>query len=193
MPKTLVRIHHLQMTDPAQLRPATRIHPDAEIKRAEIPSPELNRYFYTAVGGDWYWRELLNWTYDQWRDLVDRPEFETWIATVRGTPAGYYELDHQADNTVEIVHFGLLPAFIGQGLGGQLLTHALHRAWERGPERVWLHTCTLDHPLALSNYQARGLQLYRQDEKWVDLPDAPVGPWPGAQRPIAKPTPQTQE
>jgi GNAT superfamily N-acetyltransferase len=62
---------------------------------------------------------------------------------------------------VEIAYFGLLPAFIGRGLGGALLTNAIEEAWQMSPERVWVHTCTLDHPSALANYQARGMEVYK--------------------------------
>ena len=62
-------------------------------------------------------------------------------------PAGYFELEEQPPSTVELVFLGLLPDFIGQGLGGWLLTQALERAWSvSGTERVWLHTCSLDGP-----------------------------------------------
>ena len=63
---------------------------------------------------------------------------------------------------VELAYFGLLPSFIGRGVGGALLTEAIRRAWALGPQRVWLHTCTLDHPAALPNYQKRGFRIYDQ-------------------------------
>ena len=93
---------------------------------------------------------------------------------------GYAELEWQAGGDVEVVYFGILPQFIGQGLGGHLLTAAVERAWQRGAARVWLHTCTLDQPHALAHYQARGFRLYRQETKPEELPPQAVGPWPGA-------------
>lgn len=81
---------------------------------------------------------------------------------VKGAPAGYFELEFQ-DGNVEIACFGLLPRFIGLGLGGHLLTEAISRAWQMEATRVWVHTCTLDHPNALANYQARGLRIYREE------------------------------
>jgi GNAT superfamily N-acetyltransferase len=78
------------------------------------------------------------------------------------------------------VHFGLLPGFIGRGLGGELLTAATSRAWEMGAGRVWVHTCTLDHPQALPNYRARGFHVFHTEEKLEELPDEPLQPWPGA-------------
>ena len=179
---TRVIIYHLEIQDPGALRPAQRQHPDAEIRRVEIVCPEFNRFLYAAVGGEWHWHERLSWSYEQWTTYLERPQHETWVAYVRGTPAGYVELERHPSGSVEICYFGLLPQFIGHGLGGQLLTHAIRRGWEMGATRVWVHTCTLDHPSALRNYQARGLEIYREDEKMVMLPDSPPGPWPNAQR-----------
>ena len=87
---------------------------------------------------------------------------ETWVAVVDGEQAGYYELDPQAGADVEIASFGLLAPFQGAGLGGHLLTHAIRRGFELG-DRVWVHTCTLDGPFALANYEARGMTIYRVD------------------------------
>jgi GNAT superfamily N-acetyltransferase len=72
---------------------------------------------------------------------------------------------------VEIVYFGLLPSFIGQKLGGPLLTSAIQRGWQTGASRVWVHTCDLDHPHALANYQARGMRVYQVEQKLEELPE----------------------
>jgi ribosomal protein S18 acetylase RimI-like enzyme len=171
-------VTHLEMRSPDQLRPAPPT--GLEVRRAEVPSPELNRFFYTAVGGDWFWIEKLHWTYEQWRAFVDRPGFATWIALVQGTPAGYFELEQLADGAVEIAHFGLLPAFTGQGHGGHLLTLAVREAWARGATRVQLNTNERDHPRALANYQKRGFTVTHTAPADVDYPDTTPGPWPGA-------------
>jgi GNAT superfamily N-acetyltransferase len=178
--KVTVVTHHLEMTDPRALRPARHRPEGGELKQAKIPCPELNRFFYTAVGGDWYWIDRLGWTYEQWRSWVDRPELETWAAYQDGTPAGYFELEAQPGDSIEIAYFGLLPAFIGRGLGGWLLTAAIKRGWQRGAVRVWLHTCSLDHPQALANYLARGFRQFREEVEEKELPDQSPGPWPGA-------------
>jgi len=174
--------HHLEMIDPAALRPATNKVTDFEVKHARVPCPEVNRFFYTAVGGDWYWIDRLSWSYERWLAYLDRPEVQTWVGSAAGTPAGYFELEAQAGNNVEIAYFGILPQFTGQGLGGALLTAAVQRAWQMGPSRVWVHTCSLDHPSALANYLARGFRIFKEEEADLNLPGEPPGPWPGAQR-----------
>jgi len=148
--------------------------------RVSIPSPELNRYFYTAIGGDWYWIDRLKWTYAEWRRYLDRPELVTWLITVAGVPAGYFELERQAEDDVEIVYFGLLREHVGRGFGGWALSEAAERAWQLGAKRVWVHTCDLDHPGALNNYLARGFKVFKTETKEEELPEKPTGPWPGA-------------
>jgi GNAT superfamily N-acetyltransferase len=168
------------MTDPQELHPKPLLRQDVDIRRVQIPCPELNRFFYTAVGGDWYWLDRLPWTYAQWRVWVEHPTVETWMAAVAGTPAGYFELEAQPAGNVELVYFGLLPQFIGHGLGGGLLTAAIERAWQMDARRLWVHTCTLDHPSALANYCARGLRIFREETQAQEIPEQSPGPWPEA-------------
>jgi len=182
-----VTITYLEMTDRGQFRPARAASADFELKQVEVPCPELNRFLYTAVGADWLWYSRLEWDYEKWLAYLDRPDQETWVAYRRGTPAGYFELERQEGGDIELAYFGLLPTFIGQGIGGALLSEAVSRAWDMGAERVWVHTCTLDHPQALSNYEARGFRVYKTEEALEDLPDHCLEPWPGAKRPRQSP------
>ncbi|MEO5877201.1 MAG: GNAT family N-acetyltransferase [Streptosporangiaceae bacterium] len=179
---------YLEQTAPADLSPARRPQVPVEVIRAEIACPEFNRFLYTAVGGDWSWTDRLIWSYDHWQDWLSRPGTETWVAYVHGTPAGYAEFDPQPGGVVEITAFGLLPAFIGQGLGGWLLTEAASRAWDlatRWPglpptTRVWLHTASLDGANARTNYTKRGFRLYDTKVETEEVGEGPLGPWPGA-------------
>jgi len=177
---TEVTTYYLEMLQADWLKPSTLFPKGVEIVQADISCPELNRFFYTAVGGDWFWTDRLSWTYDQWSILLSRLGYETWMALVQGTPAGYFELDLQPERQVELSYFGLLPQFIGQGLGSYFLTAAIQRAWLMDTSRVWVHTCTLDHPSALVNYQRRGFQLYKVEVTFEELPERAPGPWPGA-------------
>jgi GNAT superfamily N-acetyltransferase len=185
----LVKTTYLEQRSPTEIRSARTPGDPVDVVRVELPTPEFCRFLYTTVGGDWYWRDRLPWTRDAWTDHLSRPLNETWVGWVRGTPIGYVELAgvSTSDSTeVEITSFGLLPGFLGAGLGGHLLTVGLGRAWTlagRWPDtkpvsRVWLHTCTLDGPVALANYQARGLVVYRTEEAEEDVPGSPPGSWP---------------
>ncbi len=173
--RTKITTFYLEMLSPDDLRPSTKIVEDLDIKQVKIPCPEYNRFLYSSVGKDWNWHEKLPWTEKQWDEYVNRPEQETWVGYVSGAPAGYYELEKQPGKNVEILYFGLLLKFIGQGLGGLLLTEAIRRAWATGAKRVWVHTCSLDHPAALTNYKARGFSLYKQEMGYKELPDIESG------------------
>ncbi|MFD4140015.1 GNAT family N-acetyltransferase [Streptomyces sp. NPDC058572] len=177
----------LEQTSPADLRPAAEPGDDVRIARAEVPSPEFSRFLYTAVGGDIHWTDRLAMAYAEWQEWLGRPGVETWVAYEKGTPAGYVELQAQDGGSVEIVYFGLIPAFRGRRIGGHLLSYATARAWdlaERWPQlpptkRVWLHTCSKDGPHAMDNYLRRGFTLF--DTKAAEEPEtAAPGPWPGA-------------
>ena len=148
---------YLELDDPAKLRPAgpPRLR-DVEVARVEPPDGGVSRWFYAEVGRPHNWTDHAGRSDADWQAWAD--QVETWVATVAGERAGYYELRVDGPD-VEVAYFGLLPTFQGQGLGGFLLTHALRRGFELGP-RVWLHTNTQDGPAALPNYQARGLRPF---------------------------------
>lgn len=176
--KRQITTTYLEMASESEVRPLGRQRRlDARLVRA--PCPELNRLLYVAVGRDWWWHARLQWDREQWLAWIDRPEVETWIGYASGRPAGYFELESKRTaqvNEVQLAYFGLLPSFIGQGVGAELLSAAVDRAWELRPRRVWVHTCSLDHPHALPNYVARGFKIYRSEETVVDLPDSPTRP-----------------
>jgi len=172
----LITTTYLEMLTPDALIPSRQEFPELRIEKVEMPCGDLNRFLYTAVGREWSWTDRLVWSHADWQSYAEWPEIETWMAMVRGTPAGYFELasrwsqgafepgNTNATVDVEIASFGLLPMFIGGGYGGVLLTEALYRAWQvNGTARVWVHTCTLDGPNALANYKARGFTVYRAE------------------------------
>ena len=190
--RELVTTYHLELKRPDDLTPARPARTPYELVRSTIPIPELNRFLYATVGAEWRWYMRLTWTYAQWQEYLARDEVGTWSAYVEGTPAGYFELERQPPGDVEIAYFGLLPQFIGRGMGGAFLTDAVQTAFEFGvggpsATRVWLHTCTLDHPAALGNYQSRGFRIFDTVELEEEVPDGPMDPWPGAEL-VAKPT-----
>jgi ribosomal protein S18 acetylase RimI-like enzyme len=170
---------YLEMLSPDQLLPATApATGDVRIVQATIASPEFSRYLFTGVGGHWYWMNRVDWDFAEWLAYLDRPEVETLVLYVSGTPAGYVELETHADDQIEITCFGLLPRFFGQRLGGYLLTAGIERGWSQGARRVFVHTCSLDGPRALANYRARGFQVYDEKTASLSLPASPPGPWP---------------
>jgi GNAT superfamily N-acetyltransferase len=160
---SLVTTYYLEMLSPSQLneKPLPR-----EINIVEIESNQFqfNRFLYQLVGEAWQWTDKLALSDTEWQAYVGDPKLRTWVAYSQGAIAGYFELNAESNGDTEINYFGLAPQFIGQGIGGSLLTNAITQAWQIDTtRRVWVHTCSLDHPSALANYQARGLSLYKTE------------------------------
>jgi GNAT superfamily N-acetyltransferase len=165
----------LEMRSPEDFRPKAIERDDVSVKKLEIPTPVINHFFFVHVGRPWKWYSRLSWTIADWKALVEDEITTTWIGYVKGSPFGYIEL-RQEEQSVEIAFFGLLPQFIGMGLGGFLLSQAVRLAWQLEPNRVWVHTCTLDHKYALNNYLARGFSIYKQEtvKEMVPADDDPI-------------------
>lgn len=121
------------------------------------------RYLYREVGRQYYWVDRLNWTDQQIRHYLSHPGVALWLLSYTASPAGYFELRQHDDGSVEIVYFGLLEEFQGRGFGKHLLTLAIEQGWQLGANRLWVHTCTLDHSAALPNYIKRGFKPFRQE------------------------------
>ncbi len=131
-----------------------------EMRRAERPTVSFYRYLYNTIG-----------QYDD-HDLcaiIHDPRVKIYIAYVAGVPAGYVELvvRSQGKVEVEIAYIGVIPEFVGRRLGSYLLDWAVSTAWSHKPERVWLDTCTLDHPRALALYKRAGFVPYKQQKETV--------------------------
>jgi GNAT superfamily N-acetyltransferase len=161
MAKRDMMITYLEMFDPGQLQAKRCPEPALRIAECVLRQPDLCRFMYQWVGRDWHWKERLVWSDDQWAEYMANENTRMWMAYLQGSIAGYFELNRQDEEMVEIGYFGLLPECGGRGYGGYMLTEAIRLAWDWGAKRVWVHTCTLDHKDALSNYLARGMKIYK--------------------------------
>ncbi|HEU5041100.1 MAG TPA: GNAT family N-acetyltransferase [Gemmatimonadales bacterium] len=170
MPPVSVKRTYLEMTAPEDLRPATTPDPEPRIERLDDCPPSFFRYLYTEVGRQYHWTDRLSWSDERARAHLADPAVSVWLLSSPASPAGYFELKRQEDGSVEIAYFGLLPEFTGRGWGKYLLTRAVHAAWAIGARRVWLHTCTLDHPAALPNYVSRGFRPFKEEMYTANVP-----------------------
>jgi GNAT superfamily N-acetyltransferase len=161
---------YLELVDRDALRAAPSPDPRARVERVHDCPPSFFRWLYAEVGRRYHWRDRLGWTDVEARERLSDPAVTLHLLSVAGAPAGYFELQGHGDGSVEIAYFGLLPEFLGRGLGGYLLGEAVRAAWARGASRVWLHTCTLDDPAALPNYLARGFRAFRTETYEADVP-----------------------
>jgi GNAT superfamily N-acetyltransferase len=156
---------YLELRHPADFRPAVgNDGPGLTAARVDAPTPALYRGLYRTVGEAYHWRDRWDWTDEQLRVHLARPEITLYVARGGDGVQGWYELRRvPEDGSIEIAYLGLVPAAVGRGLGKQLLSCAVRDAWALGASRVWLHTCTLDHPHALPNYKARGFTEYHTE------------------------------
>jgi ribosomal protein S18 acetylase RimI-like enzyme len=156
---------YLEMRSPEGLQPPAAPPGQPLVVAREWPCPaDRYRSLYLGVGEAHHWVDRATWTDAEIRAHVTLPGIEIWVGHVGANTAGFFELRDWPDGSTEIAYFGLLPAFIGRGLGGALLTEAVRTAWAKRPNRVWLHTSSLDHPAALANYKARGFTVTRVEE-----------------------------
>ena len=128
------------------------------------PDFQLNKFFYKQVGKKHRWLDRLNWSDEKWINYISNENLDTYIISDSENLVGFFELLNNPHlSETEISYFGLLEEYIGRGIGGYALSVAIRKSFEKDIKRVWLHTCTLDHPNALKNYKARGMTVFRKE------------------------------
>ena len=128
------------------------------------PDFQLNKFFYKQVGKKHRWIDRLSWTDEKWINFISNKNLETYVISESEDLIGFFELLYNPElKETEISYFGLLEKYIGKGIGGYALSEAIKKSFKKNIKRVWLHTCTLDHPNALKNYKARGMKVFRKE------------------------------
>jgi len=138
--------------------------------RAEAPTVSFYRYLYNTVGEPWLWWERRVLSDDELRAILDADGIEIYVLYVNGVPAGFAELDRHAQPEIDLAYFGLVPEFIGRGLGRYFLNAVVEMAWSFKPRRLTVNTCNFDHPKALAAYQRAGFTPYGQNRVAVEDP-----------------------
>lgn len=158
-----VTVYYLEMlTRPERTVPAPR--DGLTVLHARQPSVPYYRFLYDAVGKDYNWLSRRKLSDEELASVIHDPLNEVHVLHVDGSPAGFAEFDRRQKDDVELVQFGLMADFIGQGLGTWFLQWTIDKVWSYGPRRFWLHTCTLDHPAAVPTYQMSGFVQFREEK-----------------------------
>ena len=131
------------------------------IKANDKNTFDLNKFFYKQIGKKHQWTDRLVWQDKEWINYVSNKNLETYILQTKNELIGYFELIHNGSDC-EIAYFGILEEYIGKGLGGFMLSEALKSSFKKS-SRVWVHTCSLDHPNAIENYKARGMKVFKRE------------------------------
>ena len=143
----------------------SNIHPEGYLIELVKPADfQLNKFFYKNIGNKHHWVDRLIWTEKQWIEYTTNEKVKTYILKKKDDLAGYFELIiHRDKNEVEIAYLGLLEDYLNMKLGSYLLSSAIKNSFLSKPQRVWVHTCSLDHKNALINYTSRGMKIFKKE------------------------------
>ena len=126
---------------------------------------QLNKFFYKNIGKKHKWIDRLIWTEDQWIKYVSNINVKSFVLKNKTDLVGFFELIfHYEKKETEIAYFGILEEYQNKKLGSFLLSDAIKRSFEDDIDRVWLHTCSLDHKNALNNYLSRGMKIFKEEK-----------------------------
>jgi GNAT superfamily N-acetyltransferase len=159
-----VQRNYLEIKSIQDLNEVVEPNGDYSLDLLEPINFQLNKFFYKNIGKKHKWVDRLVWTEAQWIDYVSNKNIKTYIFKLKSNLAGFFELIfHSEKKEVEIAYFGLLEEFQNKKLGSYLLSQAIQKSFNSGIERVWVHTCSLDHKNALNNYIARGMKIFKTE------------------------------
>jgi GNAT superfamily N-acetyltransferase len=157
-------VTHLEMRNQPRLAPVPKPPGKYALLRAEQPPLHFYRYLYDTIGRHYAWVSRRKLTNAELAAIIHDLDVEIYVLWLNGAPAGFAELDFRNMPDADLSFLGVVPEFIGQGLGRFLLNEVISIAWSRGPDRLVVQTCTLDHPNALNLYQRAGFSPYAQSE-----------------------------
>ena len=159
-----VERNYLEIHSIRDLNEVVKPNKDCSLNLLEPINFQLNKFFYKNIGKKHKWTDRLVWTEAQWIDYVSSKKVKTYILKYQNDLAGYFELIfHSDEKEVEIAYFGLLEEFQNKKLGSYLLSQAIKKSFNSKINRVWVHTCSLDHENALKNYIARGMKIFKSE------------------------------
>ena len=159
-----VKRNYLEIKTLKELKEVKKISEKYSLNLLDPSNFQLNKFFYKNIGKKHQWVDRLIWTDNQWIDYVSSKNVKTYIFKKKDDLAGFFELiSHEEKKEIEIAYFGLLEEFQNKNLGSFLLSEAIKKSFSNNVNRVWLHTCSLDHENALNNYIARGMKIFKTE------------------------------
>ena len=163
MNKTVER-NYLEIRSLDELNETNYTPKDYFVENINPSNFELNKFFYKNIGKKHYWKDRLSWSDRNWIEYTENKNLDTYILKFKKDLVGYFELlHHKKKNEIEIAYLGLLEEYQNQKLGSFLLTSAIKEAFLKKTNRIWVHTCSLDHKNALNNYLSRGMKIFKTE------------------------------
>ena len=163
-----VKRSYLEINSLQNLKEVQKPSDDYSLNLLDPINFQLNKFFYKNIGKKHKWIDRLVWTEFKWIEYVSNKNVKTYIFKNKEDLVGFFELiEHPKKKEIEIAYFGLLEEYQNKKLGSYLLSRAIKKSFENKINRVWLHTCSLDHENALKNYIARGMKIFKTETATV--------------------------
>ena len=159
-----VKRNYLEINSLKDLNEGFRPNSDYYLNLLDPINFQLNKFFYKNIGNKHKWVDRLIWNEEQWINYVSNKNVKTYVLKYKDDLVGFFELIHHNDNKeVEIAYLGILEEYHNKKLGSYLLSEAIKISFKNKIDRVWVHTCTLDHKNALNNYMTRGMKIFKTE------------------------------
>ena len=159
-----IKRSYLEINSLKELKEVQKPSSDYSLKLLDPVNFQLNKFFYKNIGKKHKWIDRLVWEESKWIEYVTNKDVKTYIFKKKDDLVGFFELlEHTEKKEIEIAYFGLLEEYHNKKLGSFLLSKAIKKSFEYKIDRVWLHTCSLDHKNALNNYISRGMKIFKTE------------------------------
>tara|TARA_A100001388_G_scaffold90146_1_gene65233 strand:+ start:12 stop:515 length:504 start_codon:yes stop_codon:yes gene_type:complete len=159
-----VKRNYLEIFSLKDLKEGNKPSEDYSLSLINPINFQLNKFFYKNIGKNHKWVDRLAWSEEKWITYVSSENVKTFVFKFKDDLAGFFELIlHQEKNEIEIAYFGILKEYQNKKLGSYLLSEAIKKSFENKVNRVWVHTCSLDHKNALNNYISRGMKIFKTE------------------------------
>ncbi len=159
-----VKRNYLEINSLEDLNEGSKPSPDYSLTLLDPINFKLNKFFYKNIGNKHKWVDRLIWNEEQWISYVSNENVQTYVLKFKDDLVGFFELiHHQEKKEFEIAYLGILEEYHNKKLGSFLLSEAIKISFKKKIDRVWVHTCTLDHKNALNNYITRGMKIFKTE------------------------------
>ena len=159
-----VKRNYLEINSLQDLKEGYKPSEDYSLSLIDPVNFQLNKFFYKTIGKNHKWVDRLSWSEEKWITYVSSEQVKTYVFKFKNDLVGFFELIfHLEKKETEIAYFGILEEYQNKKLGSYLLSEAVKKSFQNNINRVWVHTCSLDHKNALNNYISRGMKIFKTE------------------------------
>ena len=159
-----VKRNYLEINSLLDLKEVKKPSADYSLNLIDSVNFQLNKFFYKNIGKKHKWVDRLTWSEEKWINYLSSEKVKSYVFKHKDDLVGFFELIlHLENNETEIAYFGILEEYQNKKLGSYLLSEAIKKSFKNNVNRVWVHTCSLDHKNALNNYISRGMKVFKTE------------------------------